>query len=108
MKIVTYLLLGALIFAIFRTNHSLKSCQTERERTFVIRTNAAVWLGGFLFLLAFIILPNKARALMMLPALFIALSIAKSWRDSRARLRREQQERVDLERMKRVHSPRIF
>ncbi len=103
MPIVKYLLLGALIFAIVRTSLSLKACTTERERTFVIRTNATFWLGGLLFLIAFIVLPGKARILMMIPALFFALTIARSWRSARDRLRREQQERVDLERMKRVH-----
>ncbi len=102
MAIVKYLILGALIFAIYRTTRSLKTCQTERERTFVIRTNATVWLGGILFVLAFVVLPPRAKVLMMLPALFFVLTIAKSWRNARERLRREQQERVDLQRMKRV------
>jgi hypothetical protein len=58
---------------------------------------------GFLLLLAFVFLPNKQRVLMLLPVFFAAVTLAKFWRNSRERLRREQRAQVDMERMKRVH-----
>ena len=68
-----------------------------------IRVSAFAWLMGFIFLIALIFLPNKQRVIMMLPAFIFAVAFAKFWRDKRARIRRENAERVNLERMKRVN-----
>lgn len=103
MKLLTYLLLGVLIFAIFRTNQSVQRAQTPREKGFMIRVAATVWLVGFMFLLALIFLPNKARVLMLLPGFFLAVTIGKAWRNARARLQQQQSGRVDIDKMKRVN-----
>jgi Na+/H+ antiporter NhaD/arsenite permease-like protein len=103
MKIATYLLLGLLIYAILSTHFTVRRSQSEKERAFAIRLSAFSWLVGFLLLVAFMFLPNKQRVLMLLPAFFAAITLTKFWRNSRERLRREHQARVDLERMKRVN-----
>ena len=86
MKFETYLLLAVLIFGIFKTRRTVQQSQSAKERFFAIRASAFTWLVGILLFAAFVFLPNKQR-----------------WRNARARLRQENQERVDLERMKRVN-----
>ena len=103
MKFVIYLLLAILIFGVFRTHHSVRRSVTAEERGMAIRVSAFAWLAGFLFLAAFIFLPNKQRVIMMLPGFIFAVAFARFWRDKRARLRREHDERTSLERMKRVN-----
>ena len=103
MKIVTYLLLALLLFGVFRTHRSVRRSVTAVERGMAIRVSAFAWLMGFIFLIALIFLPNKQRVIMMLPAFIFAVAFAKFWRDKRARMRRENAERVNLERMKRVN-----
>jgi hypothetical protein len=41
--------------------------------------------------------------LLLLPVFFGGMSLMKFFRDARTRLRRENEERVDIERMKRVN-----
>jgi Na+/H+ antiporter NhaD/arsenite permease-like protein len=103
MKIATYLLLALLIYGVFSTHVSVRRSRSEKERAFAIRTAVFSWMVGFLFLFAFVFLPNKPRVLMLLPAFFVAVTLAKFWRNSRERLRREHQEQIDIERMKRVN-----
>ena len=103
MRIVTYLLLALLLFGVFRTHRSVRRIVTAEERGMAIRVSAFAWLMGFIFLIALIFLPNKQRVIMMLPAFIFAVAFAKFWRDKRARMRRENAERVNLERMKRVN-----
>ena len=103
MKFATYLLLALLLFGVFRTHRSVRRSATAEERGMAIRVSAFAWLVGFLFLLAFVFLPNKQRVIMMLPAFIFAVAFARFWRDKRARLRREHDERASLERMKRVN-----
>ena len=103
MRIVTYLLLALLLFGVFRTHRSVRRSVTAEERGMAIRVSAFAWLMGFIFLIALIFLPNKQRVIMMLPAFIFAVAFAKFWRDKRARMRRENAERVNLERMKRVN-----
>ena len=103
MKIVTFLLLAILLFGVFRTHRSVRRSVTPEERGMAIRVSAFAWLAGFLFLMAFIFLPNKQRIIMLLPGFIFAVAFARFWRDKRARLRRERDERADLERMKRVN-----
>ena len=103
MKIAIYLLLAILLFGVFRTHRSVRRSVTAEERGMAIRVSAFAWLTGFLFLAAFIFLPNKQRVIMMIPAFIFAVSFAKFLRDKRARLRRETDERANLERMKRVN-----
>ena len=103
MRIVTYLFLALLLFGVFRTHRSVRRSVTAEERGMAIRVSAFAWLMGFIFVIALIFLPNKQRVIMMLPAFIFAVAFAKFWRDKRARLRRENEERVNLERMKRVN-----
>ena len=103
MKIATYLLLAILLFGVFRTHRSVRRSVTAEERGMAIRVSAFAWLVGFIFLIALIFLPNKQRVIMMLPAFIFAVAFAKFWRDKRARMRRENETRVNLERMKRVN-----
>ena len=103
MKIVTYLLLAILLFGVFRTHRSVRRSVTAKERGMAVRVSAFAWLVGFIFLIAFLFLPNKQRVIMMLPGFIFAVAFAKFWRDKRARLRREHDERASLERMKRVN-----
>jgi hypothetical protein len=53
--------------------------------------------------MALLFLPNKARILLMIPVFFGSIAIARFFRDTRARMRREAEGRMDLERMKRVN-----
>lgn len=103
MKFVTFLLLAILMFGLFRTHRSVRRSVTPEERGMAIRVSAFAWLAGFLFLVAFIFLPNKQRILLLLPGFIFAVAFARFWRDKRARLRRERDGRADLERMKRVN-----
>ena len=101
-KIETYLLLGMLIFGIFKTHRAVRKSESAEERFFTIRVSAFSWLVGTLLLGAFLFLPNKQRVLFLLPVFVITISLAKFWQNARIRIRRERQERIDLERMKRV------
>ena len=103
MKFVTWLLVLVLIVAIFSTQRSVRRSRSEAERFFAMRLALFSWLGGFAFLVALIFLPNKQRVLLMIPLFLGAVTIAKLWRDGRARIRREHQERDRLDRMKRIN-----
>ena len=103
MKIATCLLLALLIYGVLRTHLSVRRSVTPEERGMAIRVSAFAWLVGFLFLFALLFLPNKQRVILMLPGFLFAVAFARFWRDKRARLRREHDERASLERMKRVH-----
>jgi predicted membrane protein len=102
-KIETYLLVALLIFGIFRTRRTVQRSQSPEERFFAIRASAFTWLVGILLLTAFLFLPTRQRVLFLLPAFVAVISLAKLWRNARTRLRQERQERVDIERMKRVN-----
>jgi hypothetical protein len=102
-KIETYLMLALLIFGIFKTHRTVRRSQNAQERFFTIRAAAFTWLVGILLVSAFLLLPGRVRLLFLLPAFITVVSLVKFWRNARTRLRQEQQERVDLERMKRVN-----
>ena len=102
-KFETYLLLAVILFCIWRTHRSVQRSQTRQERFFAMRASIFSWFLVFLLLAAFVFLPNKARILLLLPVVLGGIAVARFFRDARARLRRENQERVDLERMKRVN-----
>ena len=103
MNLIWLLIAAALGYIIWSTHRAVQRSSTPQEKALAIRGAAVFWLLGFVFLAALIFLPNKARVLMMLPAFFVAVSLGKAWRNARERLRREEQARVDLERMKRVN-----
>jgi len=103
MKIAIYLILAVLLFGVIRTHLSVRRSATPAERGMAIRVSAFAWLAGFLFLLAFVFLPNKQRVILLVPGFIFAVCFAKFWRDKRAEIRRENHERANLERMKRVN-----
>lgn len=103
MKFETYLLLAVLLFGIWKTHRSVRRSQSAEERFFAIRASAFTWVVGIALLIAFIFLPGKQRIVFLLPAFVVVVSLLKFWRNARERLGRERQERVDLERMKRVN-----
>ncbi len=102
-KFIIYLLLAAMVFALVRTHFSVRRSQSPQERAVTIRLSAFAWLTAFLFIIALVFLPAKQQLLMLLPIFVFAVGFAKFWRDKRARIRREHDERVNLERMKRVN-----
>jgi Na+/H+ antiporter NhaD/arsenite permease-like protein len=102
-KFETYLLLGILVFGIFRTRRSVRRSQSEEERFFAIRMSAFTWVVGILLLMAFVFLPNKPRILLLLPALVVVLSLVSFWKTGRSRIRQAREDRVNLDRMKRVN-----
>jgi len=102
MHLPTLLILAVLGYIVWRTHRAVRRSTTAQEKALAIRGAAAFWVMGFAFIAALVFLPNRARAFLMLPAFFLAVALGKSWRDTRARLRREKRSEIDLERMKRV------
>ncbi len=103
MKFETYLLLAIVLFGVWKTHRSVQRSQTEQERYFTMRASIFSWFVGFLLLAALLLLPFRVLVLLLVPVVFGGLTVAKFLRDARARLRRGNQERVDIDRMKRVN-----
>ncbi len=103
MKFETYLLLALLVYGVWKTSRSVQRSRTPRERYFTMRASIFSWFVGFVLLAALLLLPIRVLLLLLVPVVFGAISMAKFLRDARERLRRENQDRVDLERMKRVN-----
>ena len=104
MKIGIYLLLALLIFGIFKTHRSVQHSKSEEERSFSIRVSAFAWVLGILLLAVLLFLPTAGmKVVFLLPVFAVAMTLARFWKNGRERLRREQQERMDLERMRRVN-----
>ena len=103
MKFETYLLLGVILYGVWRTNRTVQRSQTAQERYFALRSSIFLWFVGVLLVGAFLFLPNKVRVILLVPVFFGAVSLGRFLREARARLRRQEEARVDLERMKRVN-----
>ena len=103
MKFLTWSFALALIVAVFGTHRSVRRSRSEAERFFAMRVALFSWIAGFAFVIALFFLPNKQRVLLMIPLFVLTVTLAKLWRTGRARLRREEEERGSLERMKRVN-----
>jgi hypothetical protein len=103
MKVLTWLLALLLIVGVFSTHRGVRRSKSEAERFFSMRVAIFAWISGFAFLIALLFLPNKQRVLLMIPLFVLAVTITKLWRTGRARLRREEEERGSLDRMKRVN-----
>ncbi|MEI9895507.1 MAG: hypothetical protein WDN28_16850 [Chthoniobacter sp.] len=103
MKFETYLLLAIVLFGVWKTHRSVQRSETAQERDFTMRASIFSWFAGFLVLAAFLILPLRVLALLLVPIVFGGISVVKFLRDARARLRRANEERVDIDRMKRVN-----
>ena len=103
-KIETYLLLAVLIFGIFKTHRAVRTSQSPQERFFAIRASAFTWLVGIILAVVFLSLSKVTHQIIfLLPAFVIVVTLVKFWQNSRVRLRREREERVNLERMKRAN-----
>lgn len=76
---------------------------TAAERTFATRFTIFTVFVGLLFILGFLFLPNKGRIVMLLPCFVVAVSLAKWWQNSRARLRREARMDTNFERARRIN-----
>jgi hypothetical protein len=103
MKLVTLILLGLLIYGVMTTHFAVRRSKSAQEKAAAFRVSAFAWIAGATLVGAFLFLPNKHRVLMLAPMLLGAVTIAKVWQSTRARIRREQEEIVDLERMKRAN-----
>ena len=103
MKFEIYLLLAVLLFGVWKTQRSVRRSESAEERFFAIRAAAFTWLVGIALVAAFLFLPGKQRIVFLLPGFIIVVSLLKFWQNSRVRLRREKDERVDIDRMKRVN-----
>ena len=103
MKFETYLLLALLVFGIWKTNRSVQRSRTVQERFFTVRASIFFWFVGFLGLAALLVLPARALLLLLLPVAFGGLSVVKFFRDARSRVRQANEERVDIDRMKRIN-----
>ena len=103
MKFFTWILVLVLVVGVFRTHRSVRRSRSEAERFFSMRVALFAWVSGFAFLIALLFLPNKQRILLLIPIFVFAVTVAKLWRSGRERLRREEEERGSLDRMKRVN-----
>jgi hypothetical protein len=77
--------------------------KSQQERAIGFRLTMFTWIIGLLLLLALFIVPNKQRVLMFVPIFMTAVVIGRVWQKARLRARREREQAVDLERMKRVN-----
>jgi len=102
-KFETYLLLALVLFGVWKTHRSVQRSQTAQERYFTMRASIFSWLVGFVVLAGVLFLPFRVLVLLLVPVAFGGLSVVKFLRDARERLRRENEERVDIDRMKRVN-----
>jgi L-asparagine transporter-like permease len=103
MKFLTWLIAILLVVAVFGTHRTVRRSRSAEERFFAMRLAAFTWIFGFAVVVALLFLPNKQRVLALLPIFLVAITIAKLWRDGRARLRREQDERTRFDQMKRIN-----
>jgi uncharacterized membrane protein len=72
-------------------------------RFFAIRSWAFTGLVAFLFLLAFLFLPDKGRVLLLIPIFLFGTTVARWMSKSRERLRRQTREQANFERAKRIN-----
>jgi len=91
------------LFGVWKTHRSVQRSETAQERYFTMRASIFSWFVGFVVLAALLLLPFRVLALLLVPMIFGGLTVAKFLRDARVRMRRENQERVDIDRMKRVN-----
>jgi cell division protein FtsW (lipid II flippase) len=74
-----------------------------RERFFTLRAWGFTALVTLVCLLAFLILPDKGRVLLLAPIFIGGVTLAKWMQRTRLRLREEEMERSSFERAKRIN-----
>jgi hypothetical protein len=100
---LNWLIVAAIIYAVWKTSRSIRSSGTQQERSLAMRGAAAFWLLGFLVIGALVFLPNRGRVLFAIPAFLLGSAAVKAYRNSRQRLRQQEEDRANFERMKRVN-----
>ena len=104
MRFVFMLLIVMLIFGILSTHFSVRRSRGVQERSAAIRFAVFAWLlGAVMLAVLFLPIPGKHRLLYAAPLLFVGVAVSKVLRQARARIRRDEQAEVDIERMKRVN-----
>jgi cell division protein FtsW (lipid II flippase) len=100
--LVTAALLGFIAW-VFVQHFRQRQVAGPRERFFQIRSWAFTVLVSLVCVLAFLILPDKGRVLLLAPVFIGAVSLARWMQNTRARLRQEEAERSNFERAKRIN-----
>lgn len=81
----------------------LRKVSGPRERFFNIRAWSFTGLVILVSLLAFVILPDKGRVLLLAPLFIGGVSLARWMQKTRLRLRQEEAERTGFERARRIN-----
>ena len=92
-------LIGLIVIAPF---FDAARSRSEKERAVTIRMTIFTWLLGAVLVLGFVLVPNKQRVLMLVPAFFISVVVGKVWKAARRRIRRDR-DQPDIDRMKRIN-----
>jgi Kef-type K+ transport system membrane component KefB len=75
----------------------------SHERAVFVRMTLFTATVALLFAMMLALVPENPRALLVIPMILAAVAVVKIWKAALARMRRNAEDRVDLERMKRVH-----
>lgn len=103
MQLILGALLLALLAGIFWPQVVRWRAASAEERAFTVRFSLFICAAGFLFLGAFLLLPNKGRVVLLLPVFLIAVSLAKWWTGARARFRRAAEAQSSFERARKIN-----
>lgn len=98
----TAAMLGFITWA-FVQHFRLRRVSGPRERFFNVRAWSFTALVVLVCLVAFVILPDKGRVLLLAPIFVGGVSLVKWMQRSRLRLRTEEAERSNFERAKRIN-----
>ena len=94
--------LGFLAWAALR-HFRRQSVFGAQGKFFAIRSWAFTAVIAFLFVVAFLFLPDKGRVVLLLPLFLFGVTMAKWMGKNRERLRRETREQSNFERAKRIN-----
>jgi cell division protein FtsW (lipid II flippase) len=103
MKFLVAAAMLAFIAWVFVQHFRQRRVAGPQERFFQIRSWAFTALVSLVCVLAFIILPDKGRVLLLAPIFIGAVTLAKWMQNTRVRLRSEEAERSNFERAKRIN-----
>lgn len=93
----------AFIAWVFVDHFRRRAAVGPRERFFNVRAWAFTALVCFVCLVAFIVLPDKGRVLMLAPIFIGGVTLVKWMQKTRMRLREEEAQRSSFERAKRIN-----
>lgn len=103
MRTLALMLVAGLGWVGWKVWSFVQSGRTERERAVAQRGVLTFALLGFLALVGFVFTPMPFKLLLVIPVFLVTGSVAKAFRDVRARLRDEAEGRGKVERMKRIN-----